>query len=279
MSMDQKTLQSLSAENLSEYLWRRLRYEGPMDPPLDRRTRVEPPEDFLLRTFQQTGDRAFRERLTESVEDNLTRVLALIASEGVSSATAEQLASLAFLSSAIGDAKLGYTLYLSAVALLSSRAPSSPSLNVALFHVLGAVADLQNDARLTPFWETLWERAKAGELRAIAYYGLVRADSTRALELLDELVADERIDLPVAAWSLATEAPGIFDMAKAAASLSSEHRARLRSALIAAGADDDLLQDFDLHSEPNIIASGFDFGIPDPADLHLAYEPPELAAA
>lgn len=274
--MNYADLTQLGNDQLAEYLWKRLRLEGVIAPPLAERFRMEPPEDFLIGALGH-ADPVLRERLTAAVADNLGRLALLALDKQIDAISSEQLASLAFLCSAIADSRLAHPLYLFSVALLQLRANAPELVDAALFHLLRTIAQLQNDRGLIPFWEQLWIELPVGRLRAIAFYGLTHADSSRALARLEELVSDERIDLPVVAWNLATEYPGIIALGKAAARLPHGKRNRLRAALVTAGADDDLLQDFDLHADE---AGGPDFQfVVRVHDPHAEQERPMLVAA
>lgn len=269
-------LERLDQPALVEYVWKRLRLEGTIDPPLDDRFRMEPPEDFLIRALDHVGDE-FRERLFDAIIENLRRLAVHVATAEFDATTSEQLASIGFLCSALADRRLANQLYLFSVSLLPLRGGTPDTVDPALFQLLRTVAQLQTARHLVPFWEQLWEELPVGYLRAIAIHGLARADPARALAHLDELISDVRIDLPVVAWSLATDCPGVIPLAKAAARLSDNQRDRLRAALETAGADEDFLQDFDLRADPSGGGTGFRFTVR-PRDPDAAQRRPLLVA-
>ena len=277
--MDFETLRSLDGDSLADYLWKRLRLEEPLDPPLDRRFRMEPPEDFLIGAVHELEDPAFTHRLVGAIRRNLSRQVLIGFDEALDATSSEQLASLAFLATAVGDPELAQPLYAFLLTGITRSEGERHFSDLTLFHLLRACARLQNDARYLPLWEETWRRERAPNLRAIAYYGLTRADDRRAMTLLAEVLGDEELDLPVIAWHLATEVPGVIALGEAAARLPQTLRQSLRGALEQAGADADLLADFDLHSEPVVDATNFPFDDPPPADPTAAESMPSWSSA
>ncbi|MGQ0664870.1 MAG: tetratricopeptide repeat protein [Pseudomonadota bacterium] len=242
--MDARELASLNREELAAYLWRRFRLEAPVDPPLDRRFGMEAPEEFVFHALQGNADPALRARWIGAIRDNLATLALSLVARDADAACAEQVSSLALLAIDIEAAELAYDLYLVAAGSLMEAGTQGKLPDEALFHVLHAVARLQPDARLVPFWENLSTHMAPG-IRATAYYGLSRAGPARAMDRPAEIIADEALDLPPIAWHLARESPGIIALGEAAGALRPKLRDELRTALIEAGADDAMLRDFD----------------------------------
>ncbi len=65
--MDAQLLVNLNAGDLTDYLWKRLRRERPLDPPLAIRFGPEAPAHFLLKVEAETDDRSFHARLMQAV--------------------------------------------------------------------------------------------------------------------------------------------------------------------------------------------------------------------
>lgn len=274
--MDTDSLTKFGNAELAAFLWKRLRLEDPLDPPLDRATRVEPPEDFIIRAMLAARGTEFRQRVVSAIVANLERLTRLSRRE-LDDVTWEQFASLSFLAAATADPSLARPLYLAVVGcLLGGACPESAE--PALFHMLDAIASLQRDSALAPFWESLWRELPSARLKSVAFYGLCRADSVKALSLLPELVEAPGVDLPLISWYLATEGPGISEFGRAAGRLTELQRERLRDALRQAGAEEELLRQFDLESGTDLSSSGFRFPVRRPSNEQAAYQAPQLAA-
>jgi hypothetical protein len=243
--MTPEELRRLGAAELADYLWRRLRLETPVDPPLDKVSRDEPPEAFVIEVMHAEAIPEFRQRLTRAVMDNLTRVAQLYDHSAPDNTLISQLSSLAFLSGEIGDPALGHRLYSFVLGLMPDEPNTMLMTEEALYHTLVALARLQNGDAYAAFWESIWREGLSPRLKAAAVYGLSFADPNRALDLLPEIIADDEIDLSLVAWNLATHPPGSISLGVAASGLSHRLRAKLRTALADAGADAHMLANVD----------------------------------
>ncbi len=262
--MDAQLLVSLNPADLAEYLWTRLRREPPLDPPLTDRFAAEAPAHFLLKVQAETDDRSFRPRLIKAVADNFRRLarlsLATDDDAGADETTDEQLAGLAFIISELKATELARLIYTQACSWLTPR--SAAPLSFGQTHVLRALAQLQEPGLLEPFWRNLWEQGPRN-LRGLVYFGWMRSDADRAYAHLGELAdTGQDINLPATVWSLFH--PGvsnIIELGKAALRCTPEQRTRIREALEAAGAERDILRDYESNSERAPASStGFVFG-------------------
>ncbi len=249
--MDAQLLVNLNARDLTEYLWKRLRREPPLDPPLTDRFAAEAPTHFLLKVAAETDDRSFRARLVQAVADNFRRLAGLrLASDddaGEDETTDEQMADLAFILSELKATELVGLVHTQACSWLMPR--SAAPLSFGQTHVLRALAQLQEPRMFEPFWRDLWEQGSRS-LRGLVYFGWMRSDADRAYAHLGELAdTGQDIDLSATVWSLFD--PGvsnIIELAKAARGCTPEQRTRIREALEAAGAERDILRDYDSNS-------------------------------
>jgi len=276
--MDYLTLQAMNEDDLGEYLWRRLRHIQPMNPTLDTRFRTEPPESFIIDTLKTAPGQKFRQALIEAVASNLEKLLTFNPDSEGDDTRSEQLASLAYLSVTLNDERLGKLTYLHALALAAQRAREKPLVGTVFIHVLRALAKLQNSARLTPFWLDLFCSESDPAVRSMSFYGLARSDAKCAMRNLAQAVRDKQIDLPVLVWSLIEEYPGIIPLAQAASTLSQLEREKLRDAISRAGASSQVIQDFDLHSDPLEVSPGFRFTVPAPRAIGVGFKRPEFYA-
>jgi len=277
--MDVETLRNLSEDGLTSYLWHRLRHEEPMDPPVSNRFRIEPPEEFVLDIALRTEDIGFRSKLIAAIRRNLERLLPLATVSGFDPVSGEQLGSLAYMCTVLRDDRLSDVLYAHSLAWFSHRDRRTDDDEVSVFHVLRALADIQNDAKLVPFWASIWMSAANPALRSVAYYGHVKADSLAGLTHLGTIAIDDGIDLPPLIWKFATDYPGAILLGAAASKLPIQSRAIIRKALAEAGADSDLLRDFDLNAVTELPQRGFRFDVPPPRDEASARFRPVLLAA
>ena len=249
--MDAQLLVNLNARDLTDYLWKRLRRERPLDPPLAIRFGPEAPAHFLLKVAAETDDRSFRARLIQAVADNFRRLarlsLATDDDTGEDETTDEQLAGLAFMISELKATELARLIYRQACSWLAP--PSAAPLSFGQTHVLRALAQLQKPGMFEPFWHDLWEQGPRS-LRGLVYFGWMRSDADSAYTHLGELAdTGQDIDLSATVWSLFD--PGvsnIIELAKAARGCTPAQRTRIRAALVAAGAERDILRNYDLNS-------------------------------
>lgn len=243
--MDARSLTNLDSADLAEYLWNRLRHESPLNPPLTSRFAAEAPAHFLLKVEVESDDLLFRSRLIRAVEDNIHR-LASLPDDGDETAD-EQMAGLAFMVSEMKAANLVELLH--AQTCSWSMSQPAPPLSFGQTHILRALAQLQEPGSLEQFWRDLWLRGPRN-LRGLVYFGWVRSNAGEAYDHLGELAdSGGDIDLPAAVWGLI--GPGVSDivnLAAAAGRCTPEQRNRIREALEAAGAGQDILRDYDLHS-------------------------------
>lgn len=249
--MNIETLTALSEDELNEYLWRRLRREGVLDPPLGERFGQEPPEQFLIAAAESAAGKDLRPRFLKAIRQNLSR----LAEEAGPAAdywsdptTDQQVASLAFLATELGAIELSQTLYRFALSWCLVVQDGARQISDGQFHILRALARLQQRGELAPFWKSLWVHGPPA-IRGLVIFGWARADADAALSRLGELVdMHDRIDLPATAWSLVRKrGPGVVKVAQAARSLTDDQRALLRDALERAGADQTILRDFDMY--------------------------------
>lgn len=262
--MDSEKLKHLDEKELADFVWRRLRLEPPVDPPPGTRFGQEPPEQFLIATVEQSGDRNLRRRLIEATDENLKRLAGLRASSSAElwddPVVDEQLASLAFLASSLQAEELLPTLHLIACSRGIGDVARKGDVPSGEFHILKALARLQKDRRYAGLWESLWQSGPRS-IRGLTIFGWARADPEQALTKLGELAdMKDEIDLPATVWSLVgPDAPGVFEVGRAARRCSSQQREALRQALAEAGADESTLRDFDLQAGP---PTGGDTGFP-----------------
>lgn len=243
--MDRKTLASLRGTELADYLWHRLRLEEPVSPPLDHRFRDEAPEEIFIDLLRDTGEAEFRAALIGAMRDNLTRLLPLLLAEAGREPAGEQISSLGFLADAIEAQELLPDLHAFATTLWFQARGGNTAVHPALYHLLEAVGTLQQTGALKPFWEEVADHAPDPGLRGIAWYGLAKAAPEAVPGRLEKLIEDPEIDLPIVAWNLATEQPGLPALALAARRLTAEQKERLRAALAEAGADAAMLSRLD----------------------------------
>jgi hypothetical protein len=226
MPMDVEAIRKLDGPALESYLWRRLRLEPPLDPPLGFRFAEEAPEQIVIDAWQNGADAAFGQRLVEAIRSNLARLAPAVAHLDGDGVAREQLASLAFLAGAIRASELGAELGVFAADLWSRCKTGNTALQTPLYHTLKALCGLQGESTHTPLWLDILEQAPDAGLRAIACLGLCRSDSTAALARFDRIVADKQIQrLP-------------------------EFRKLIRDALAEAGADCVMLAEFDENAPP-----------------------------
>jgi hypothetical protein len=266
--VDVSNLSGLTQTDLNTYLWRRLRLEDPMDPPLDRRFRMEPPEDIFLRAARLEGDASpFHARLVQAIEENLRRSVRAAGGGPLDDQDNEQLASLAFLAAGLKAHELHQAFYKAALYADAAEGVAEGTY----FHLLRTLAMLQQGTSLIPFWEGLLQDSRP-EIRAIAYFGLARADTDRLLRRLSTLLDDRALDLPPIIWHLAAETPGAAALGRAARHLSSPQHTRLLEALKEGGADHDMLRDYKV--QESTAAAGFRFPVAEPRDPRAAKRKP-----
>lgn len=243
-------IRAMTDTELTEYLWHRLRLDEPVDPPLDHRFGQEPPESVVIAAWRHSNDDpAFADRLVRAIRANLRSLTPQLDRLPDDPAMREQLASLAFLAGEVGAkglvpdlAEVAHDLW----AQLRADPGGALLINNPLFHVLNALSDLDDSADLAPLWRDILAASGNRGLRTIAWFGLSHTDPEGLLDRLSEVVEDRTIRLANVAWPMAHRYPGIARFAKAAREhLTPEQRARLRVALVEAGADPGVLRDFD----------------------------------
>lgn len=257
--MDTKTLRRMNEDELAAYLWRRLRLDPPLDPPLDRRFRLEPPEDILIKAFEEKQNKAFKRRIGNAIKDNLQKLILEAQNRPISNVSSDQLASMGFLATEIGASELAHPFYGFCTANQVGRNKRYLFNETALFHLLRAIAKLQNNDLYVPFWLDLWKGSVNPAIRAISYYGLSLSNPEIALSLLEDVIVDDDLDLTAIAWHLTTESPGLLDVSTASARLSDDQKSKFRTALEDAGADEIMLSEFDFRSNSITNDAGFKF--------------------
>lgn len=248
--VDSETLVGMSASDLADYLWSRLREEV-LDPPLDERGGPEPPPRFVLAAVQSAGNPEFKGRVIEA----LRRVLQRASMEWIDREPAQILADAAndsllagigFMVAELPAPQLRQKLLLAANALIGDFGHTEgPTLGQA--QLLRALAHVQRRGELASFWRELWSRVP-WSYRALVFYGWARADAGGALLKIGELVRSEpEVHLPSAVWALLEPGgPSIFALGCGAAEGGKQVYDAVREALQRAGADANLLRDFDL---------------------------------
>ena len=232
--MDFEILQGMKVEDLARYMRARLRLEEPLAPPLDFLTRMEPPEDFLIRAYVDSPE-SFQTRFVDALRQNLVRVtLDIVADDERAN---EHVASLAFLADSIEANGLVYKLYELATALMQQPPGKWDS---ALFHLLRTTARLTSDDSLLPFWDRV-SQDRRPRIREAGFYGLTKVAPDSTLEKLPEILADRECDFSGLVWYMATEQPGLQVLAKAAQNLGEPEKQRLRELLKNAGGDAEML--------------------------------------
>lgn len=246
-------LRKLNRAELADYLWKRLRRESPVDPPLGRRFGDEEPEQFIVEAAETTNDQSFRHLLNDAIKGNFQRVAELLAASGRSlsddTVTDEQIASLSFLISELAAEDMVDPLYKFACAWFVAGAAPDQEMTFGQIHVLRTLAQLQRPNMLALFWRDLWENGPRS-LRGLTIFGWARSDSAAADQHLGDLAdSAAAIDLPSTVWSLIDpDALGIVGFGKASEYTTDAQRTVLREALREAGADASTLRDFDLYS-------------------------------
>lgn len=159
----------------------------------------------------------------------------------------EQIASVAFMASALKDTELHYNLFSLGFNIFDSE--SSAVIAGGQFHVLRALAFLQSGSkrqadhprRLADSWEKLWHNGPRST-RGLTIYGWAGTDEQAALKQLDDLINTDEIDLPTTVWTLIKNrgGPGLQAVSNAAAKLSQEQRDKLQQAMAKSGMTDRL---------------------------------------
>ncbi len=249
--MDASDPTRLTDGQLADFLWRRLRLEPPLEPPLNDRFGHEAPEEFLIRAVER--DQALRSRVIRAIRQNLRRlgVVQTGSTEPIwlNPTVDQQLASLAFLASNLNATELVSTLEKVAWMWVLPDPLEPTDFSDGQFHVLRAMARLQSGDRLAKFWDDLWEHGPRSA-RPLALFGWARADASHALEHLGELIESESdTDLPTTMWALVRPGgPGLGPVADAVANLPDDLRMKARRALQVAGVDAATLDEFDRRS-------------------------------
>jgi hypothetical protein len=204
------TLVDQSHEQLSSYLWRRLRLEAPLNPPLnDDKMGLEPPEEFIIRAVKaRMDDEAFVARVHRVIQDHLQRLLPILGSRNPDPAASEQLTSLAFLAEHIGARPVVNSLHTLLLTQRVQYAKGDDSVLAPLQALADAVTTLAPTLPGKAFWETLVDGARDAGLRATAFDALVDNDLEAAMERLPRMVDDPDADVGLIAWNLSTTVPG-----------------------------------------------------------------------
>jgi hypothetical protein len=204
------TLVDQSDEELSGYLWRRLRLEAPLNPPLnDDKMGLEPPEEFIIRAVKaRVDDEAFVARIHRVIQDHLQRLLPILDSRNPDPAAPEQLTSLAFLAEHIGARSVVNSLHTLLLTLRVQNTKGDDSVLAPLQALADAVTTLAPTLPGKAFWETIVDGARDAGLRATAFDALVDNDLEAAMERLPRMVDDPDADVGLIAWNLSTTVPG-----------------------------------------------------------------------
>ena len=248
--MNAEELRKLDRAAVAAYVWKRLRREPPIDPPLASRFEDEEPEQFLIQAVESGNDASFRRRFLVAVRDNLRRWSEQRAASVLSSdedrTADEHLASLAFVISELEADDLVGALYMTACSFFMNSPSSTEALTFGQTHAVRTIAQLQSPGLLTSFWQSLWENGPRS-LRGLTFFGWARANKDQALARLDELVESRsEIDLSDTVWSLiGPEGPGIIDFARGAEPHPREVKQALHDALVEAEAE---FREFDVFS-------------------------------
>lgn len=281
MTVTIQDIRGMSREALSTYVWRRLRREQPLDPPLADRHRMEAPEEILIHALRDFDDADFAMQLENAIRDMLDKLaVSPVSGVGISPGHDEALASIAFLARSTKRRSLASALYQFVVPSFGRRGqPLSFSVH-AVYHLLHAAADLQKGQLLVPFWMEVIDSPRPSH-RAIGYYGLMRADpSMFNSSFLAKAAQDDDIDLGTFVWSYVREGPGAADLGKAASALSLGIQNTLRHALVAVGTDEHTIKQYEKHAHQRERCTGFDFrDVPPPLDEAEAGKKPQLEAA
>lgn len=248
--MNAEELRQLDRSALADYVWKRLRRESPLDPPLATRFEDEEPEQFLIQTVESSENQSFPRRFLDVVRDNLRRWseqrAAAVVSLGEDRTADEHLASLAFVISELEANDLVGPLYMTACSFFMDSPSRTEDLTFGQTHAVRTIAQLQSPGLLTSFWQSLWDNGPQS-LRGLTFFGWARANKEQAFGHLDELVESRgEIDLSDTVWSLiGPEGPGIIDFARGAKPHTREVKQALHDALVEAEAE---IREFDVFS-------------------------------
>ena len=184
-------LEILSQSELTDYIWNRLRMEGPIRPMLNTRFDDEPPEQFIYQSYKKSKDPLFRKRVIVSIQENLMRCnLLFFWKDKLADAC---VASLAFLVSLIEE-----TSCIPLLELLISDWDAE--YTDGQFHIIRTLAQLKQES--SSLWQHLWDDGPLS-LYGVIMYGWIRSDPELALSHLSELIDSEgSIDLRTTIWSL-----------------------------------------------------------------------------
>ncbi len=288
--MNEVALRGLETDRLAAYLSERLSRRR-LDPPLDPRTQEEPPS-FVLRGLQEIADPAerdaFHAKLAEAIRISLLELgRASAESPGpafwADSANDEWLAGLCFIAAEIEARQLLSLIEILSSAWLVHQQP--PVFSLGLSHLVRALASLQDGPSHGGLWQDLWTRGPR-ELRPLFLFGWARCNPAEAMNRVPEMVAGlDELHLPAAVWSLL--APGGLSATDLGRAVSGDPAlaARVREALIRAGADTNCLRDYDLGALPATPPAGaFPFdpdvlpGTPDGAVHFFGWDVGQVAA-
>ena len=160
----------------------------------------------------------------------------------------EQIASAAFMASALKDPELHCNLFSLGFNIFDSD--SSAVIAGGQFHVLRALAFLQSGSerqadhplRLADSWEKLWHNGPRS-IRGVSIYGWAGIDKQAALKQLGDLIDTDGIDLPTIVWTLIKNqgGPGLQAVSDASIELSQDQRDKLQQAMAKSGMTERLL--------------------------------------
>jgi hypothetical protein len=178
--MDAQRLRQMDQAPLSDYLWKRLRFEE-SDPVVASRFGDEPPEQFVYEAVSQADDADFRERIITAIQVNLTQLARLDATTETSVWTDpvsdQQLASLAFLASWLNASQLLAAMETFCYPWLARWRTEGGGYSEGQFHFLRAMARMDGSPALAGLWRDLWDHAPH-DLRGLIFYGWAHAGRT-----------------------------------------------------------------------------------------------------
>lgn len=235
-------LRNLDVNELSAYLWRRLRRESGVNPPMADRWGTEAPEQFVLQAGKEKYDEDFPKfflRLEAAALMHLEhfRFMQVIGhlEPPWDDTDDEHIASLAFMAAQMKS----HMMYLKACGLASRIVDMGPEgvVSSGQVHLLRTIvlyfSEYDND--LADFWKNLWHNGPRS-IRGIVIHGWSRGDKD-ALEHLGELVDATEFGLSTMIWNLmrSQTGPGEQAVLDAAKHLAAEQQVKFRKAMTDSG--------------------------------------------